>query len=204
LLYFLLLGGIERAEIAPGTTVSVPIAFLHIPFSHGLVANLGVAVLASLAASTGLCSRGGKGRGASAVALSIALLSHWLLDVLGHAPDMPLLSQGLKLGLRLYDHPLLMNLLEIGLVAAGLVVYCRAERLGDLRSLAAPVGFGLLLVALQLLLRRGAIPASLKAMGIQSLLGLLDLAGLAAVVEWRVRRSQSRKAPFPAQASPSV
>ncbi|MBI5545715.1 MAG: hypothetical protein HY901_17645 [Deltaproteobacteria bacterium] len=189
LLYVLYLFGVERVVIAPATTASVPISFQHIPFSHGLAATLllGAATFAVVL----LWSRAERRvRLAAAGALAFGVVSHWLLDLLVHAPDMPLLFESGGYGLRLYDHPLLTHAVEIGLLFGGLAVYLRSLGLRGPRGLAGPIGLGALLVVLQLVLRRGAIPVSLEAVAIQSVAGLFAIAGMAAVVDGRARRSQ--------------
>jgi hypothetical protein len=44
----LVIAGIERAEYEPGATAVVPIALLHYPYSHSLLASIGWSLAAYL------------------------------------------------------------------------------------------------------------------------------------------------------------
>ena len=54
-------------------------------------------------------------------------MSHWLLDVIVHSPDLPLWSDSsLKLGLGLWDNAVATYVLEAVLLLAGLWLYLSA------------------------------------------------------------------------------
>ncbi len=80
----LLLVGLEHVEIAPGITRVTPLDFVNYPISHSLLAVLGWAVLFAL---TYLLTRRHR---LGAVICGVAVLSHWLLDLVTHRPDLPL------------------------------------------------------------------------------------------------------------------
>src|SRR5512145_681024 len=80
---FLLLG-IERVRIEPGATVVTPLVFEHYPYSHSLLAVLGWAVLLGVLYLVLKRDRLG------AVVMGALVLSHWLLDLMVHRPDLPL------------------------------------------------------------------------------------------------------------------
>ena len=112
-----LLAGIEHARIVPGATAFTPLIFESYPWSHSLVMagvwGLAFAALARL--------RGVKAPTWLLVAL---VVSHWLLDVASHAPDMPLWP-GLspRLGTGLWHSVRLTLLIEGTLWLLAIVAY---------------------------------------------------------------------------------
>jgi hypothetical protein len=77
------LAGIEHVRIAPGATAFTPLVFESYPWSHSLLmACVWGIVLAALA----------RWRTPTPVGrlLFALVVSHWVLDVASHAPDMPL------------------------------------------------------------------------------------------------------------------
>lgn len=118
----LVLAGIERFEVAPGDTAFTPLHFTHYPYSHSLVAL----------ALSGLAFGGAYALVRHAAAKTILLLaalvlSHWLLDFLTHAPDMPLsVGGGTKVGLGLWNSVPGTLLVEVSLFVAGVVLYARS------------------------------------------------------------------------------
>ncbi|HNO99700.1 MAG TPA: hypothetical protein PKM83_08155 [Ferruginibacter sp.] len=80
----LLLLGIEHAEIKPGTGHSQPIAFTDYPVSHSLLAVAGWGILFALVYWIFKKNIG------HAIVLGLCVISHWLLDLVVHLPDLPL------------------------------------------------------------------------------------------------------------------
>lgn len=118
---FLLLG-LEQVRVDPGATPTTPLDFVHYPYTHSLVA----AVLWSLLLA-GLYDRLQRDR-RGAVVIALAALSHWILDVVSHRPDLPLWPGGPLLGFGLwYSRPATMAV-EGAMFAAGLAVYGRTTR----------------------------------------------------------------------------
>lgn len=114
----LLLLGLERVAITPGATAVTPLTFLHYPWTHSL---LGVAGWALLAAVVVLLCRAG-----TRLALLVAalVLSHWLLDLLTHAPDLLLWPGGTQAyGLGLWGSLPGTMAVEGAIFAAGLWAY---------------------------------------------------------------------------------
>lgn len=121
-----LLMGLERVRIEPGVTAVTPLVFEHYPYSHSLLAVLGWAVL--LAGLHFLLVRERR----SAVVLAALVVSHWLLDLLVHRPDLPLLPWGGAVaGLRLWSSLTLTLALEVPLFALGVWLYARSTRAMD-------------------------------------------------------------------------
>ena len=119
---FLLLG-LERVEIDPASTVVTPLHFVHYPYTHSL---LGVLVWAVLFGGAHFAFRRSLKR---ALILAGLVLSHWLLDVLVHAPDLPLIPwSDLKVGLGLWHSLILTILIEGAIFFGGVFVYHRVTR----------------------------------------------------------------------------
>lgn len=135
----LLLTGAERMRFAPGTSAMNPMDLYQMPYTHSLIGAgvwaLGFALLIAL---------GGKGRTAALIGFGV-VLSHWVLDFLVHVPDLTLAGQPPKLGLGLWNHPLLEMPLEIALTLGSLALYARAT--GGMRP--ALWALAVLLLALQ-------------------------------------------------------
>src|SRR5215470_19970400 len=99
----LILLGIEKVRIVPGITATNPLDLYYMPYTHSLVAAVVWSVLAAVAYR--LWSRAG-GRLAAAI-IGGAVLSHWILDLLVHRPDLPLYDDAHKVGLGLWNYPAL-------------------------------------------------------------------------------------------------
>jgi hypothetical protein len=129
----LLLLGVERVRIAPGTTAFSPLDFEHYPWTHSL------AMVAAWAVALGLAyrARTGYARGAWVVAALVA--SHWGLDALAHRPDLPL-APGIatRVGLGLWGSVAGTIAVEGAIFFAGLWTY-----LGCTRPLNRKGSFGL-------------------------------------------------------------
>jgi hypothetical protein len=121
----LLLTGIEHVRIDPGNTVVTPFDFYDYPFSHSLVGTLGWAALFSLAYFAVRGDRIGSGILAAGVA------SHWILDVVTHRPDVPVLADGPYLGLGLWNSLAGTIVVELALLGIGVFLYLGSTRATD-------------------------------------------------------------------------
>ncbi|QKO21273.1 metal-dependent hydrolase [Rhodoferax sp. BAB1] len=121
-----LLMGLERVRIEPGATAVTPLVFEHYPYSHSLLAVLGWALL--LGGLHFLLQRERR----SALILAGLVLSHWLLDLLVHRPDLPMWPWGNTVaGLRLWSSLTLTLALEVPLFMLGVWLYSRSTRALD-------------------------------------------------------------------------
>jgi hypothetical protein len=117
-----LLAGIEHARIVPGITAASPLDLYDYPYSHSAGALL---VWSVLAASPWLYGR----RFREAAVVFGAVFSHFVLDVISHRPDVPLVpGSPIVFGLGLWNSRVLSLLVEGALWAAGLTIYARATR----------------------------------------------------------------------------
>lgn len=106
--------------------MSNPLALIleYMPYSHGLVATMGWAVLAAIFGGMVWNLRGG-------LVIGACVVSHWFLDLLVHKPDLPLTGQEYALDLPLYGFDLWQRslvgafLLEAGLLLGAVAIYGR-------------------------------------------------------------------------------
>jgi hypothetical protein len=123
----LVLAGVERFEVRPGITAFTPLDFIHYPYSHSFVAL--AAWGAAFAALYYALRRSGA---RPALLLAALVLSHWVLDVASHRPDMPLTLGGTaRVGLGLWNSVPATLIVEFALFAAGVYLYARTTRALD-------------------------------------------------------------------------
>ncbi|HYL35759.1 MAG TPA: metal-dependent hydrolase [Bryobacteraceae bacterium] len=137
----LLIAGVERFEAVPGATINRSIG--NIPYSHSLLAD---AVWGAIFAGVYfLWRRHARG----AWILFGAVLSHWVLDVISHRPDMLLAPGGHTLfGLQLWNSMPATLLVEGGLWLAAIIVYVRSTKAsGQAGTLAFWAGVALMTLA---------------------------------------------------------
>jgi membrane-bound metal-dependent hydrolase YbcI (DUF457 family) len=135
----LLLLGLERVRIAPGTTAFNPLEFTHYPISHSLLATLGWGALAGALYWLWRRDRAG------AATVGLLVLSHWVLDSVTHRPDLPLYPGGPQVGLGLWDSISGTLVVEGAMFTLGLAIYLATARP---RSVAGWATLGTLLALL--------------------------------------------------------
>lgn len=117
----LLLLGVERVRIDPEATVVTPLAFDHYPISHSLLATLGWALVVAVGYFILRKNRRG------ALVLGLLVVSHWVLDLLMHRPDLPLYPGATtQFGFNAWSSLPLTLIIEIPLFALGVWLYTRA------------------------------------------------------------------------------
>ena len=120
---FVLLG-IEKMAIVPGFTAYNPYDLIFMPYSHSLLGALGWSALVVVIARLALGRTGGA---AAALVLGACVLSHWVLDVPMHTPDLPLAgNDSAKVGLGLWRHRDLSLAAELVALWAGVFIWWRA------------------------------------------------------------------------------
>ncbi len=140
----LLLLDVEHVAISPGITRMTPLDFTDYPITH----SLALAFLWSL--GLGLIAWAFLKRTKYAIVIFLCVISHWLLDLIVHRPDLPLLpGSGMKVGLGLWNEPLAATAIEAIIFLGGVYLYSRMT--------AAKNGFGkyglIALVALLVLIQ---------------------------------------------------
>lgn len=119
----MLLLGLEHVRIAPGITAVTPLDFYDYPITHSLVGGLTWAAVFVVVYSVTRRQRTTR----TAMLLAGGVLSHWVLDVVSHRPDMPVLPHGPYLGFGLwYSIPATLAV-ELTMFALGIAVYLRGR-----------------------------------------------------------------------------
>ena len=180
----LVLLGVERVHVQPGVNPSGPLVFDYYPYTHSLLAGIFWGALAYGLGRWWLRRERGQ---LPALWLGLAVLSHWVLDFLVHLPDLDLVNEGYKVGLGLWKFPLPELMLELALLAAGLVVYFRRSRALSWPRRMALVTLCVAIVGVQIAGDFGPAPQSVKAMALAGLALYLVFAGLARAVEGAAR-----------------
>lgn len=172
---FLLLG-VERVRIDPGNTAFTPFAFDAYPWSHSLVMLIAWGfVLMAIARRAGVDRR-------AAWLLVPLVVSHWVLDFVTHAPDMPLWpGASPKFGLALWDSVPGTFAVEGAIWAVALALYLQGRRA---RSWQARLGFWSFVAVTTVMWAAGPFgppPPSVRALAWFALIGWLTIpwAGLA-------------------------
>jgi hypothetical protein len=98
---------------------------IHADYTHSILGQL------LLAAILGLAFLPAWGRRVAMV-IALVVMSHWVLDLIVHRPDMPVLPGNMGhlplLGLGLWTQPRASAVLELSLVAIGSLMYWRTAR----------------------------------------------------------------------------
>jgi hypothetical protein len=152
----------------PRISVVTPLEFVSYPISHSLLADIGWASL--FAGFYLIVKRYPRG----AFVIWACVMSHWVLDVISHRPDMPLYPGGrVFIGLGLWNSLPATLLVEGAMFVAGVAIYLRSTRAKDKTGILSFWALIFVFVILYLANVFGPPPPSLKALKIGALCGWL-------------------------------
>ncbi|WP_228851108.1 hypothetical protein [Aegicerativicinus sediminis] len=114
--------GLEHIGFVEGITEVNNFDFYHYPITHGFLATLLWGIITYVVFANVLY-KNTSGRKRIGLFAALAVMSHWLLDLIAHIPDLPLIWGDPKFGLGLWNYKLMTFLVESGLVLLGLVFY---------------------------------------------------------------------------------
>ena len=118
--------GLEIVEIDPGNTLVTPLNFVKYPYSHSLVM---LVVWSTVFALLYFAIRRGR---AGAITVGVLVLSHYVLDVITHRPDMPVTIGGAtRLGMGLWNYPGTTLATESAMFIIGATMYASVTRERD-------------------------------------------------------------------------
>jgi len=166
---FLVLGW-ETVAIEPGITTVTPLDFTSYPYTHSLVAGFVWAALLSGAYYVLRLDRRG------ALWLAALVLSHWVLDLIAHRPDLPLWPDGPKVGLGLWYSLPATLVVEFGLFGAGAWIYATVTRARDRLGHVLFGAFVIVFAGIYLAAVFGPPPPSVRVLAISGFLGWLFVA----------------------------
>ena len=175
--------GIEQVRIVPGITASTPLEFISYPYSHSLLtlalfgAVFGWAVgLRSSRDAAPIAPTAPIAPIAPAIVVFLLVISHWVLDVITHIPDMPLYPGGPKFGLGMWNSVPATLATETVLFALGVWLYARATTPRDKVGTWTLAGLTAFLFVGFIVNAQGTPPPSVTALWVMALsLGALTL-----------------------------
>jgi len=179
--FVLVLTGMERMRVTPGISVMNPLDLYHMPYTHSLLGGAGFA--AGFAALVWVLTR----HRTAALIAGAVVLSHWLLDLLVHVPDLTLAGSPPKLGLGLWNYPLVEMPLELGITFAALWWYNRKRRPAPGRVLV----LGAVMLLLQAVNWFGPVESEVTAG--TSLLALFAFGLTTAIAVWVGKSERARR-----------
>jgi hypothetical protein len=118
----LVLLGLEHAEIVQSSNPFLTLKFTDYPISHSLV---GAVVWSAIFAGVWRLAKGGAYGG---WLLAGGVFSHWVLDVISHVSDMPVLPHGPYIGFGLWRSVPLTIVVESAMFVAAIAYYARLGR----------------------------------------------------------------------------
>ncbi|MBI1403780.1 MAG: hypothetical protein GC147_11270 [Porphyrobacter sp.] len=171
--FALALVGVEKLRVDPSASVMVPLDLYHMPYTHSLIGTALWALACLLVVALGQRNL------YAGVLAGLVVLSHWGLDWLVHVPDLTIDGDPPKLGLGLWNFPLVAMPLELLLTGGAFAFYVRRTR--------GPIGPPLVLLTVMLALQAanwfGPHPREAGAfLSLQALFAFAVLTGLAAWV----------------------
>ncbi len=135
--------GVEHLRLVPGATKMNPMDLYDMPWDHSLVGAMGWALGFALLLRLMSRSWGAAGIGGAVV------LSHWLIDLLVHRPDLTLAGGPPNLGLGLWNYPAIEIPLELLFAFGGLWLYVRRTKAISPIGRWTPVALAVGMAALQ-------------------------------------------------------
>lgn len=122
----LLVLGVEQVRIVPGLMAANPLDFVYYPFTHSLAAAIVWSIV------LGVIYYWIRRNRRSAMIVGALVLSHWILDLPMHRPDLQLWpGSSVRVGLGAWRSIPLTIVLELTVFLGGLAVYLRTTRPRD-------------------------------------------------------------------------
>ena len=145
-----------------------PLDFYDYPWTHSLALGFAWAIL--FAGVYWGVSRYGRG----AIVVGACVLSHWVLDLVVHRPDLPLFpGGGPKFGLGLWNHPIATIGIESAMLAIGILIYRDVTRPRDAIGSVAFWALIATLAAIYIANASGAPPPNVTVLACTALAGWL-------------------------------
>jgi hypothetical protein len=121
---FFAAGGLEKiTPVDPANPNAYGGSLIQAYYTHSLVGALLISAIAGLFAGWRWGKRGG-------YVIAGVVFSHWILDLLVHRPDLPILPGNFGnlplLGFGLWEYPIISAIMELILVIGGIWFYYRA------------------------------------------------------------------------------
>jgi hypothetical protein len=187
LLWVFVLLGLESVAIPRDFAATHQARFVF-PYSHGLAGSIGWAALAAMITFVSL--RRLPRRAVAASLLGLAVFSHWPLDALVHAPELPLLGAGsTRVGLGLWNHLPAALSVEALITLGGAAVFLAGAPMARGQRIAIWSVCLLVLAFTVIGMTVAPSPPSAVAMALSSLIAVLIVAAVVALLAARARRA---------------
>jgi len=180
ILFFpLVLLGIERLNIVENFTQSTHFELEFMPYTHGLVGSLILAVVTYVVFWI-LPAKEEVNKKRVALVMAAAVFSHWVMDLIVHTPDLPLLGDNSpKLGFGLWNNALITFILEAVLLVAGVWLYLRGTKARTVTGKYSMMIFVAVLIVVNFFNIFGPPPENLNFLAIFALVSYFAFGGIA-------------------------
>ena len=160
---FLLLG-LEKVKIEQGNTSFTPLNFISYPYSHSL---FGVLIWSLLFGSIYYLNRKNI---KSALLLAALVMSHWILDLITHRPDLLIIPwSDIKVGFGLWNSVIFTMLIEGSIFGVGAYLYISCTKAENKKGKIGLWSLLVFLVVIYLMNIFGSPPPSEKAIAVVGL-----------------------------------
>lgn len=180
--------GAENFRITPEITAMNPLDLYHMPYTHSLLGSGIWALMFGLL--IWLFTRSKSGALTGALIAGAVVFSHWLLDLLVHAPDLTVAGSPPKFGLGLWNYPAIAMPLELSIIVGALAFYLFRTRPVSTNSRYAIALMAVLLAVFQAINWFGPEPEAADLM--MKLMALLSFT-LAAGAAWWLGQTRTLK-----------
>jgi hypothetical protein len=180
---FLILG-VEHLRLVPRATVMNAMDLYDMPWTHSLIGAIG------WGAGFALAIKLLRGSWAAAAIGGAVVVSHWLIDLLVHRPDLTIAGNPPPLGLGLWNHPWIEIPLELAFAYGGLWFFVSRTRPASAAGTWSPLVLAIGMAVLQAINWTTPQPdAVVPAPPATGWLGLFAY-GILALLAWWVARTR--------------
>jgi len=145
----LVLLGIEKLRVIKGFTAGSMLDSYFHPYSHSLITAILWSCVAAIVYKP-ICSwLGFVYTKSAALIIGVAVLLHWILDLIAHPRDLAIYDNTWKVGFGLWNYRDPEFALEIGLLGAGILLYLTRNVMPTIRK-GAVIAFGAAFVVIQI------------------------------------------------------
>ena len=177
----LIMIGVEKVRIIPHFMEASNLDLYYMPYTHSLPGCLLWAIGAGIVYTLFL-TRGRNWR--AGLIIGAAVFSHWLLDLIVHTQDLALYFGGPKVGFGLWNSLLWSQIVEVGLLIGGLILFLMNTKPGGIWGRVSPWALMAVLISLQAFNHLPVDePPTPQSFGVLALVGYTILAAAAVFVD---------------------
>ena len=167
----MILLGIETVKIEPGNTAMTPLNFISYPITHSLLGAFVWSMLFGIVYF--LIKKSYK----SSILLATLVMSHWILDLISHKPDLQLIPWSeARVGLGLWNYVTASIVAEVLIYCVGAYLYVKSTKAKNRKGEIGMWGLLLFLAIVYLMNLFGSAPPSVNAIAIVGLFQWLIIA----------------------------